>query len=266
MNALLQTLGIEAWKPVLTALVLPPVPLLLLVLVGARLMFRRPLLAWLLVLLATLGLWFSGTQALGQVLVQWLDKPPPALSSREVAELRRSPKTALIVLGGGRRTHAPEYGVSTLNFRGAERLRYGIWLARETGLPLGFSGGTGYGPATGPSEAEIAARMAEREFGRALRWQETESRDTRENALKTVALLQPQGIEKIVLVTDALHMRRALANFQRATEGTRITVVAAPMGVRGEGPLSGSAWLPSLQGFDLVWMALHESLGRLVGA
>ena len=266
MNELVAALGIESWKPALTALVMPPVPLLVLVLIGARQMFRRRLLAWLLILLATLGLWFSGTQALGHVLVQGLVKPPPPLAGSELAELRRSPKTAIMVLGAGRRLTAPEYGVSSLNFRSAERLRYGIWLARETGLPLGFSGGVGHGAAAGASEAEIAARVAEREFNKTLRWQEGESRDTHENAVKTVALLQPQGIEKIVVVTDALHMRRAVANFERAAEGKPIRIVAAPMGIRGSGHLSGADWLPSLQGYEEVWMALHEALGRLLGA
>ncbi len=265
MNEIIQALGIESWKPALTALAMPPVPLLLLVLIGARQMFIRPLLAWLLILLGTLGVWFSGTHALGYGLNQSLNRAPPALSSSDLAELRRSPKTAIIVLGGGRRLTAPEYGLSTLNFRSAERLRYGIWLSRETGLPLGFSGGVGHGAASGASEAEIAARVAEREYGRNLRWQESESRDTRENAIKTVALLQPQGIEKIVLVTDALHMRRALANFEQAVGGKRIRIVAAPMGVRADSHLSGSDWLPSRQGFEEVWMALHESLGRLLG-
>jgi uncharacterized SAM-binding protein YcdF (DUF218 family) len=266
MNELVLALGIASWKPVLTALVLPPVPLLLLVLLGARLMFRRPLLAWLLILLATLGLWFSGTQALGHALVQVWIKPPPALTTRDVAELRHSPKSAIIVLGGGRRLSAPEYGVSTLKARTAERLRYGVWLSRETGLPLGFSGGVGHGAAEGPSEAEIAARVAEREFNRSLRWQETESRDTRENALKTVALLQPQGITTIVVVTDALHMRRALAHFERAAQDQGMRIVAAPMGGRGSGHLRAIDWLPSLEGYEEVWMACHEALGRILGS
>ena len=48
MNEIFFSLGIESWKPFINAILLPPVPLLLLVLVGARLMFRRRLLAWLL--------------------------------------------------------------------------------------------------------------------------------------------------------------------------------------------------------------------------
>jgi uncharacterized SAM-binding protein YcdF (DUF218 family) len=266
MNEIFLTLGVEAWKPLVTALLLPPVPLLLLVLMGARLMFRRRLLAWLLILLGVTGLWLMCTGAAGKLLLNGLLRPPPVLISSEIAELRKSPRTAIVVLGGGRRELAPEYGVSTLNARSIERLRYGIWLARETGLPLGFSGGVGHGAKAGATEADIAARIAERDFGRPLRWLETSSRDTRENALRTVALLQPQGIEKIVVVTHAHHMSRALRNFERAVEGHKMTIVGASMGGPTPGPLEPSDWLPSVRGFESTWIALHEWLGMLAGA
>jgi hypothetical protein len=71
--------------------------------------------------------------------------PATGLSSEQIAELKKSPRTAIVVLGGGRRLLAPEYGVATLTPRSIERLRYGVWLARETGLPLAFSGGVGHG-------------------------------------------------------------------------------------------------------------------------
>lgn len=266
MNEIVLTLGVESWKPVLTALILPPLPLLLVLLYAARKLGKRPILGTTLLLLSTLGLWLSTTQAAGQLLSQWLLKPPPALISSDLAELRRNPKTAIIVLGGGRRLLAPEYGVSTLKPRTVDRLRYGVWLSRQTGLPLGFSGGVGHGVAPGTSEAEIAARVAEQEFGRALKWQEGASRDTRENALKTVAMLQPQGIEQIVVVTHAYHMRRAMANFERAVEGTSIRLVAAPMGQRGTSRLNLSDWLPGPDGYEETWIVLHEWLGRLIGA
>jgi len=266
MNEIFLSLGIESWKPLLGTLLLPPVPFLVLVLAGSRLMFRRRLLAWLLVLLGVAGVWLSTTEAAGVGLTQWLLRPPPALSQSDIAELRRAPKTAIVVLGGGRRLLAPEYGVSSLKPRTVERLRYGIWLARETGLPLAFSGGVGHGAAPGPSEAEIAGRIAEREFGRPLRWLEGESRDTRENASKTLALLLPQGIEQIVLVTSGNHMRRATANFDRAAAGRPLRIIAAPMGLAGGGRLHLVDWLPSPEGFESTWIALHEWLGSLVGA
>lgn len=266
MNDLFMTLGIESWKPVLGALLLPPVPFLVLVLVGARLMFRRRLLAWLLVLLAVAGLWFSCTTALSMALQTWLVKPPPALSDVQINELKKAPRTAIVVLGGGRKLRAPEYGLSTLNERGIERLRYGIWLSRETGLPLAFSGGVGYGADEGTSEAEIAARIAEREFGRPLKWTEAESRDTRENAIRTVALLQPQGIEQIVLVTHGYHMSRALGNFARADSSGKLRLVPAPLGLPPGGRLRLGDWLPTAAGFDQTRLVLHEWVGRLAGA
>ena len=268
MNDLLLTLGIESWKPLLAALVLPPVPFVLLILAGARLMFRRRLLAWLLVLLGSAGSWMACTQAVGLGLTRWLLQPPPALSLSAIGDLKRAPKTAIVVLGGGRWLLAPEYGVSTLKARSVERLRYGVWLARETGLPLAFSGGIGHGSPAGPTEAEIAARVAEREFGHKLRWQESESRDTRENAIKTVALLRPQGIEHIVLVTHDYHMRRALKNFEAAAAQAQepLRISPAPMGLSAGNRLDAIDWLPSAEGFEKTRLALHEWLGRILGA
>lgn len=266
MNDIFLTLGLEHWKPLLSTLLLPPVPFLFLVLVGARLMFRRRLLAWLLVLLGVLGVWFSCTAVLGQTLHFWLLQPPPALAETQVTTLKRAPKTAIVVLGGGRWLLAPEYGMSNLHERTVERLRYGVYLARATALPLAFSGGIGHGAEPGPSEGEIAARIAERDFGLALKWVEAESRDTRENAFRTVALLKAQGVEQIVVVTHAYHMPRALRNFERATAGTTLRLVAAPMGMHPIRRLRTDDWLPTGHGFETNRLVLHEWLGLRLGA
>jgi uncharacterized SAM-binding protein YcdF (DUF218 family) len=268
VNEILFSLGIESWKPWLTLLVMPPLPFIVLVLAGARLMFRRRLAAWLLVLLGCAGLWLMCTVGLAKLMLNGLLKPPPVLGSSEIAELKRQPHTAIVVLGGGRRLLAPEYGVATLKPRSIERLRYGLWLARETGLPVAFSGGVGLGAEPGPTEADIAARIAERDFGRALHWLENESRDTRENSLRTVALLRPQGIEQIVLVTHADHMPRALRHFRRDAEaGTpKLRIVAAPMGGPAHGNYVATDWLPSATGFEMTSATLHEWLGWLAGA
>jgi uncharacterized SAM-binding protein YcdF (DUF218 family) len=245
---------------------MPPVPLLVVVLIGTRMRFKRPLLGWLVVLLGIAGVWLSTTQAVGELLTRALLKPPPPLSSEDIAGLRRSPKTAIVVLGGGRRLLAPEYGTATLKPRTVERLRYGLWLGRETGLPVAFSGGVGYGAAEGSSEAESAARMAQQDFGRPLRWLEGESRDTHENAVKSVALMQAQGMEKIVLVTNGDHMRRALSNFEKAAQGSKLQIVPAPMALTPRGRLRVDDWIPSPDGYEKVWVAMHEWLGYLVGA
>ncbi len=261
-------LGIEAWKPMLANFLLPPLPFLVLILVGGRVMFRRRLLAWGLLLLGVCGVWLCSTTALSSMMVNGLLKPPRALSPSEIGDLRKAPKTAIIVLGAGRTLLAPEYGVSNLKPMSIERLRYGLWLARETALPVGFSGGVGHGGQPGPSEAEIAARIAEREFGRPLKYVEGQSRDTNENAARTVALLTEQGVQHIVLVTHGFHMRRALAAFERAKQrsGATLSVQGAPMGLDATAPLTWHDFLPSSTGFEETRIALHEWVGRLAGA
>jgi uncharacterized SAM-binding protein YcdF (DUF218 family) len=274
LNDLFLQFGIGAWKPVLTALLLPPVPLLLLMLLGASLVRRRPAWAWLLLLAGAAGIWLSCTTRVGQALQRQLLVPSRALSPADVQQLRAlpqdgaAPRTAIVVLGGGRESHAPEYGSGNLSDRAMERLRYGLWLARETGLPVAFSGGTGRAQTQGPSEAEIAAMIAAREFARPLRWTESSSRDTRENAARSVALLQDAGITRIVLVTHGWHMRRSLRAFEQAIQqrGGGIGLWAAPMGLARDESRMPLPWLPSAAGFRDTRQALHEYLGLLVGA
>ena len=55
MNDLFAMLGLQSWKPILSALLLPPVPLLLLMLVGARMMYWRRTVSWLVILTGATG-------------------------------------------------------------------------------------------------------------------------------------------------------------------------------------------------------------------
>jgi uncharacterized SAM-binding protein YcdF (DUF218 family) len=268
VNNLFSMLGIESWKPILAALLLPPVPLLLLILVGARVMWSRRALGWLLILLGTAGIWLSACTAVGALLTQPLLHPPPALSREQVAKLRADVKAyqalTIVVLGSGRDLLAPEYGTSGLTPLALERLRYGAWLARETGAIVGFSGGTGWSAPAGPSEAEVAQRIAAHDFGVPLKWIEADSRDTRENAGHTVALLRQAGIKRVVLVTHGWHMPRAVRLFEDAAAG-QIAITAAPMGMASITTGSALDWLPSARGFERVHFVLHEWLGYLAG-
>ncbi|HJV59699.1 MAG TPA: YdcF family protein [Albitalea sp.] len=270
MNTLVTLLGIESWKPVLSALMLPPVPLLLLMLVGTRVAFSRRALGWMLVLLGASGIWLSTCMGTARAFERHVLQVPPTLTAQRITQLKgeaRSGATAIVVLGGGVEALAPEYGTSSITDSSLERLRYGVWLGRQTGLPVAFSGGSGWAQPGAGSEAEIAARIAAQEFDHPLRWTEAESRDTRENAARTVPLLRHAGITHIVLVTHGSHMPRAERNFEAAAAaGGGMRIEPAPMGMapRSEAPLFD--WLPSRQGYARTRNALHEWLGSLLGA
>jgi uncharacterized SAM-binding protein YcdF (DUF218 family) len=272
MNDLFLSLGIESWKPVLAALLLPPVPLLLLVLLGTSLVAARRGAGWLVVWVALIALWLCASVGIGEAMQRAIGVPPP-LGRDDVSALRRDVVTAkqgvaLVVLGGGREALAPEYGVASLSGTSLERLRYGLWLSRETGAPVMVSGGLGHAAQPGPSEAEVAGAIASREFGRPLRWLEGESRDTRENARLSTAALRNAGITKLVLVTHGWQMPRALRAFREAAVRADAPweVVAAPMALapRIEHPVL--RWMPSAEGFELVRAIVRERIGWWMGA
>jgi uncharacterized SAM-binding protein YcdF (DUF218 family) len=267
LNSLFSLLGIESWKPVVTALLLPPVPFLVVVLVGARLMLPRRGWGWGLVALGVLGLWLGACTGSGQLLERFVLQPPPPLKAERIQQIKADTKNrAIVVLGGAAEAYAPEYGVSSLAAPSLERLRYGLWLSRETGVPVAFSGGVGWAQAQGVAEAEVASRIAAQEFQRPLRWTEAESRDTRQNATHSIALLKRSGVTQVLLVTHGWHMPRALRAFEEAAGPNGIRVEAAPMGLAPRVESQALDWLPSALGFQRVRNALREVLGRLVGA
>ncbi len=258
------------WRPLLTALVLPPVPLLLLVLVGWRLSARWRGTGFLVVLLSLAGIWLSACEGSALLLQSFVLRPPPALSRDAIdgyAQTMRTrsetPSAAIVVLGAGRERYAAEYGRPSLKPPSLERLRYGVWLGRHAGLPVLFSGGVGWEQNGGDTEADVAGAVAREEFGVPLKWLEKDSRDTHENAVDSIRILEAAGIRQIVLVTHAWHMPRALFEFRNAAAG-RIDIVPAPLGRIAPADRNVFDWLPSHQGYEHVRVSLRELLGLVV--
>lgn len=269
MNAWVQAMGLDALKPLLAAMLLPPVPWLLLVLLGGWQMTRRRWLGWLLLLAGTGLIWASSTSLVADWLGQSLLKTPPALRDPRVLlqQPRPAGDTLIVVLGAGRYAGA-EYDRVTLNTLAMERLRYGIWLSRQTGFAVVFTGGLSPG-ARPPTEGAMAERVAREEFRHPLAWIEERSRDTHENALYTVDMLRERRVGRIVLVTHGLHQPRALGHFRRARDaaGLDFDIVPAPVGINEKGPQRLlSDYYPTPGGITRVRYALREWLGLLAGA
>lgn len=273
MNAWIQAIGLDAVKPLLTAALLPPVPLLLLTLLGAWWLRRRPWLGGTAVLVSVVLQWAIWTPAGADALTTWLLKPPPTLPPTALQTPAAQPGGTVIVVLGGGRSKSADYGQWTLTPISVERLRYGVWLSRSAGLPLAFSGGAGpgsqHGDDPGPSEGEIATRIVRDEFRHELAWVEDRSRDTRENAQRSVDLLRERPVARLVLVTHDLHLPRALRHFRRARDaaGLGFEIVPAPVGLVEAGPdWRMGDFLPSPAGIGRSRYALREWLGLLAGA
>jgi uncharacterized SAM-binding protein YcdF (DUF218 family) len=240
-------------KKILTALILPPTGPVLLALFGLWLS-RRKSRRWQYAGLALATISLLGLIALAMPVVGNALAPAEAPQAPISAEaLRRA--QAIVILGGGSYYAAPEYGSDTVGSASLVRARYGAKLARETGLPVLVTSGSPHG---GRAEAESMREVLEREFGVKVRWTETASRDTAENAVDVGPAAQGQsGITRIALVTHAAHMPRSAELFRR--EG--IEVLPAPTGFRTASPSSVEDYLP--RNLRPAREALHEHLGLL---
>jgi uncharacterized SAM-binding protein YcdF (DUF218 family) len=271
VNDLLATFGLLDWKPAAAALLLPPVPLLLMLLLAWWWQRRHPATATALLLTAVLGLWFSHCQITGELLEREL-AVAPTLSTQRLAELRRGTaeaRTAIVVLSGGVRPLASEYGESHPAARSMERLQYGLWLARQVPASLLVAGGTGWAQTGGPAESAVLARIASRDLGRTVRWTETESHDTRGMARFSLQQLHKDGIAQVVLVTHGWHMRRALRAFteEAALATMPLKLVPAPMGLVADRLLPPlQRWAPTTEGHQRVRQALREWIALAAGA
>jgi uncharacterized SAM-binding protein YcdF (DUF218 family) len=239
-------------RKVLAALVLPPTGPLLLALVGLALLGRRPRLGRALAWVGVGALLVLSLPVVSHALLRSFEAP--ALDLRQSSDAQ-----AIVILGGGVRRNAPEFGGDTLARLTLERVRYGAWVARATRLPVLVSGGTVYG---GAAEATLMKRALEQEFNVEVRWSEERSRDTRSNAAESAAMLLPVGIKRILLVAHGFDMPRASAEF--ASAGFQVT--PAPTLVAAERfdfdhPVE---LLPSMSALQGSYYAVYELIAEAV--
>lgn len=241
-------------------LLLPPGGPIMLILLGLLLSrWQRRFgqsLAWLGVVLA----FVLSTRVAGYALSTLLETDDiqavtPA-QMRALMATAQAPQAVVILTGGGefdwRDSPEPDRASSSSLIRAV----HGARLARWTGLPILVTGGTLYRGYV--AEATTLARIIETDVRQPVKWVEAESLDTGENASRTASLLRPIGIERIVLVTQAWHMKRSLMLFREA--GFQVT--PAPVGFSGiKGGVWGTSLLPSIDGLTLSQRASHELMG-----
>jgi uncharacterized SAM-binding protein YcdF (DUF218 family) len=189
--------------------------------------------------------------AVSVFLVRTVDESPPF-------DIAHAPEAqAIVILGGGVRRHAPDYGGDTLAPLSLERVRYGARLARLTHLPVLVTGGTVLG---GEPEGKLMAAALEREFGVSVRWVEDRSRNTHENAVYSAEILRRAGIETVVLVAHSFDIPRGRAEFSAAG----IRTLAAPTGIPSNEPDTMLDFIPSMGGLRTSYYAVYEIVANVV--
>lgn len=228
-------------------LLLPLGIVLVILLVGLLMAWRRPLLAWRPIALAVALLYALSTQIVADGLL-WLLEPRPGDPGADASG------QAIVVLGGGTYFRAPEYGGDTVKALTLVRLRYAARLQRALGKPVLVTGGSPEGSLV--SEAQLM-KAALQEFQVPVQWVEQRSNNTLENARLSYRLVRPTGIERVYLVTHAWHMPRARLAFRNAG----FTVIPAPTGYATRFELTLLDFLPRVEALNDSSLFFHEIIG-----
>ena len=233
------------FKTIFKHFLLPPAGLLLLGLLGLLLLRRRPALARAC-LIASIGLlWLLSTPVVSDALTRSVERYP-------AVDLRKAGNAQAIVIlgGGGQRAFAPEYSGPAAEPYLLERLAYGAYLAKKTGLPVlvtGFS-----------IEAHAMHDTLQRNFNIETQWLDDQAYDTFQNAQNSARLLQTSGVHRIILVTRATHMGRSVEEFT----AVGLDVIAAPAGIVAQRDFGIFRYLPDPEALLRSHIAIYEMLGE----
>jgi uncharacterized SAM-binding protein YcdF (DUF218 family) len=221
----------------------------LLALLAVLLQWRRSAITFLL--LGTGWLYLCSTAMFAEFLMGTLesDSRPKALSVMEQAD-------AIVLLGGAMRgdTHLGTY--PDLNQQ-ADRLLYATALYKAGKAPVLLVTG-GAQPDARPEAQLMKEALAIMGVPPRAILMERNSRNTNDNALYSAVILNNKGIKRILLVTSAYHMRRAVPLFEK--QG--FEVIPAPTDYQR---LVSSHvlpdWLPSVDELSRSTTALREHVG-----
>jgi uncharacterized SAM-binding protein YcdF (DUF218 family) len=168
---------------------------------------------------------------------------------------------AIVVMGGGTQSAEVAGQIPDLN-SAADRMWYAARLFHAGIAPIVVLTGGGNLNVSINSEAEDMRKfMSALGVPTEAMVLEGLSSNTRQNAQFTADILFPKGINKIILVTSALHMRRAVASFEK--QG--FTVIPAATDHEARSRFDWTSFLPSASALDGSASAIKEIVGRAAG-
>jgi uncharacterized SAM-binding protein YcdF (DUF218 family) len=247
-------LALSKW---LDVLVEPLAWALLLGLAALALCRRRPAAALASAAAAIAVLWGFSTPWVAGALARAAEEPARDTSRADVTY------DAVIVLGGGMSfpgsIAAGRFEVS----EAGDRVLRGYELLRAGRARFGVVSGGALDELPGsPREAEVAVRMlAAWGVDPSRLVAEANSRNTRENALECARIVRERGWSRLLLVTSAAHVPRAMGCFR----AVGLAPDALPVDRRaGTAPLSLRSILPRASALDRSADVIRELAGRLV--
>lgn len=232
---------------IVQCLILPPASLLILMFVGFLLVSKKRVLGILCIGTAFILLFGLSTTVVSEYLIEPLENVYPPLKDTRVDA------SAIVVLSGGVRDLAWVGLVSEPSEVSMGRTVKGVSLYRTLHIPLLFVGGNGKPVKQETKEAPAMAHVA-RDLGVPLNDVRVEA-TARNTAESAVAVKRMLARRRIILVTSAYHMKRAVPLFRK--QG--FDVIPAPTGYRAERqPATWYSFVPSSDNLYSSAVALSE--------
>jgi len=206
-------------------------------------------------------LWVMGTPLVAYTLIKMLENQYPSLTANELPQA-----DAALVLGGGvSGAHPPERPNIHLN-SGADRAWFAADLYRIGKVSWILVSGGSYSESKRLQNSAEATREMLITLGvpSSVIRIEGDSRNTLENAKRSLALIRTINAKRILLVTSAAHMPRAMAIFRALLKDTEVTVLPASTDVEGLTdrlhPIG--CFFPDAASLYISSQAVKEYLGR----
>jgi uncharacterized SAM-binding protein YcdF (DUF218 family) len=226
-------------KKLITHFILPP-GLLVIAFAVLGLLTKRKLAKFIAFSFA-LFVYLLSIEPIKDVLYKPLEEAYPVPSKPE--------GDAIVILGGG------TYNTGILKEDSTKRLLTGFVLHKQTDLPIILSGGASIGVLP---EAEVMKELLlTLGVDKSKIHTDVNSKDTKENAQEVKKLCERLRCKKIILVTSAYHMKRAVLSFQKAG----LEVVPYPTDFKRDMRYNLYSLLPKMGVFADSYKALREYLG-----
>ena len=239
--------------------ILDPFFLALALLTGSLLLRRFKKASFLLALGAFLMLIVPGIPAISDHLVASLEDQYPDSSMDTI-----TPAQAIVVLGGTLQPASEQHPASHL-VDSSDRLLVALRIYRAGKAPLILCSGGNLSLFKQSSDDQSEARAMS---GLLQEWglpasailTEENSVNTHENATMSFELLSVRRIRRIILVTSAIHMPRAVATFRKA--GFEVVPAPADFYIGWGGDYTH--WIPDAGSLISTELALREWVGLWV--
>jgi uncharacterized SAM-binding protein YcdF (DUF218 family) len=203
-----------------------------------------------LVVLALGWLWLWSTPAVSDWLRQRVEAPYPGLRAEAL------PRADAIVVLGGAMSPPTSIDPSPNLSDAADRVWVAARVFKAGKAPIVLASG-GSSPGFVPEAESMRMLLADLGVPADRVLLESRSRTTRENAEFSAPLLRQRKVRTILLVTSALHMRRATLEFERI--GMKVIPAATDYG--HPEPPGLERWQPRADALDVSGKAMKEVVG-----